>query len=101
MNSVLKRVGQAIVIGSIAVLALAGCKEVDKQTAGAQLVTGTNNLYWFCDQTTLIYFEDNSGGDDEYVALFSWGCDSVGKPTKELPGVLGDGNGGDTGNGDK
>lgn len=83
----------------IAGFSLTGCgKEVDKQVTKATKVAGTYNLYWFCDGSTLIYFEDNSSGDDEYVALFSWGCDQVGKPTKELPGTLGDGNGGDTGN---
>lgn len=97
----MNRIVKVVLTGSLALLALAGCKEVDKQVANATLVAGTSNLYWFCDQTTLIYFEDVSSGDDEYVALFSWGCDPQGKPTKELPGVLGDGNGGDTGNGDK
>jgi len=92
---------KAVVIGPVALLALAGCKEVDKSAARATLVTGTSNLYWFCDGSTLIYFEDVEGSDDEYVALFSWGCDPGGKPTKELPGTLGDSNGGDTGNGDK
>lgn len=96
-----KKAAQGLVLGAVALLALTGCKEVDKTVAGAQIVKGTDNLYWFCDGSTLIYFEDVAGGDDEYVALFSWGCDPQGKPTKELPGVLGDYNGGDTGNGDK
>lgn len=92
---------RAIAIAAIvlAMFSISSCgKEVDKQVTKATKVTGTYNLYWFCDGSTLIYFEDNSGGDDEYVALFSWGCDPAGKPTKELPGTLGDGNGGDTGN---
>jgi hypothetical protein len=94
-----KRLAQ--VIGSVAVMAavLVGCKEIDKDIVNATKVTGTYNLWWFCDGTTLIYFEDMDSGDDEYVAMFSWGCDVQGKPTKELPGTLGDGNGGDTGNG--
>lgn len=87
------------VVAALAFVSLTACgKEVDKQVTKSTKVTGTYNLYWFCDGTTLIYFEDNSGGDDEYVALFSWGCDEAGKPSKELPGTLGDGNGGDTGN---
>lgn len=95
---------KAVVAGIIALagLSLSACgKEVDKNITSAVKVAGTYNLYWFCDGSTLIYFEDSAGGDDEYVALFSWGCDEKGKPTKELPGTLGDGNGGDTGNGDK
>lgn len=82
----------------VAGVGLVGCKEVDKRVANAHLVAGTSNLYWFCNGTTLIYFEDIASGDDEYVALFSWGCTDEGAPTKELPGTLGDGNGGDTGN---
>ena len=100
MNNKLK----AVVIGAVALLALAGCssKQVDQEIVGATKVAGTYNLYWFCNDSTLIYYEDWTNGEpDEYVALFSWGCDSKGKPTKELPGTLGDGNGGDTGNGDK
>lgn len=88
----------AVLIATIG-LSLTSCgKEVDKQATQSTKVEGTYNLYWFCDGTTLIYFEDVSAGDDEYVALFSWGCDEKGVPTKELPGTLGDGNGGDTGN---
>jgi hypothetical protein len=90
-----------VLVALAAVFGLGACKEVDKQQAGASLVKGTSNLWWFCDGTTLIYFEDWEGSDDEYVALFSWGCTQEGKPTKELPGTLGDGNGGDIGNGDK
>lgn len=98
MNNKLK----AVVIGAVGILALTGCgKEVDKGVVQATKVQGTYNLWWFCNDTTLIYFEDNNSSDDEYVALFSWGCDPQGKPTRELPGTLGDGNGGDTGNGDK
>ncbi len=94
----MKRIA-AIVMIVLAGLFLTGCgKEVDKQITKSTKVTGTYNLYWFCDGTTLIYFEDNSSGDDEYIALFSWGCTEKGQPTKELPGTLGDGNGGDTGN---
>lgn len=89
----------AVVLSIAAVFSVSACgKEVDKAVTKSTKVTGTYNLYWFCDGTTLIYFEDNSGGDDEYVALFSWGCDAKGAPTKELPGTLGDSNGGDTGN---
>lgn len=87
-------------IGMVAVLAtvLVGCKEIDKDIVNATKVNGTYNLWWFCDGTTLIYFEDMDG-DDEYIAMFSWGCDVQGKPTKELPGTLGDDNGGDNSNG--
>ena len=89
----------AVVLSIADVFSLGACgKEVDKVVTKSTKVAGTYNLYWFCDGTTLIYFEDNSGGDDEYVAIFSWGCDANGAPTKELPGTLGDSNGGDTGN---
>lgn len=87
-------------MAGVAVLAavLVGCKEIDKDVVNATKVNGSNDLWWFCDGPTLIYFQDMDG-DDEYVALFSWGCDVQGKPTRELPGSLGDSNGGDTGNG--
>lgn len=89
----------AVLMIAVAGLSLTACGvEIDKKETKAVKVTGTHNLYWFCNGTTLIYFEDNSTGDDEYVALFSWGCDEKGVPTKELPGTLGDSNGGDTGN---
>jgi len=84
-----KRVIAAILI-AVAALGLSACKEVDVQEANATKVKGTNNLYWFCDGSTLIYFEKVSGSDDEYVAFFSWGCDQKGTPTKELPGHLGE-----------
>ena len=95
----MKRKIIASVVAVAAIFSLTACgKEIDKSVVGATKVNGTYNLYWFCDNTTLIYFEDYSSGDDEYVALFSWGCTENGEPTKELPGTLGDGNGGDTGN---
>lgn len=95
----MNRIVKTLVVAAVAVLTLTSCgKEVDKNVTKATKVNGTYNLYWFCDGTTLIYFEDSAGGDDEYVALFSWGCTEKGVPTKELPGTLGDGNGGDTGN---
>jgi hypothetical protein len=96
-----RKIRNIVVAAVIAVTAfsLTACgKEVDKNITKATKVNGTYNLYWFCDGTTLIYFEDSAGGDDEYVALFSWGCTEKGEPTKELPGTLGDGNGGDTSN---
>jgi hypothetical protein len=84
-----KKWAVAVVLG-LSLVGLTACKEVDIQKANATLVTGTDSLYWFCDGTTLIYFEDVDGSDDEYVAFFSWGCDPQGKPTKELPGHLGE-----------
>lgn len=97
----MKRIIAAALIAASAFMLTSCGKEVDKRVTHSTKVNGTYNLYWFCDGSTLIYFEDNSAGDDEYVALFSWGCDEKGTPTKELPGTLGDGNGGDTGNGNK
>jgi len=90
----------AVMIGIMAVSLTACGKEVDLKKVNATKVAGTEDLWWFCDGTTLIYIEKWQG-DDEYVAFFSWGCDDKGKPTKELPGTPGDHNGGDTGNGDK
>jgi hypothetical protein len=78
------------VLVAIAALGLSACKEVDLQETNATKVKGTNNLYWFCDGSTLIYIEKIDGSDDEYVAFFSWGCDAKGAPTKELPGHLGE-----------
>lgn len=78
------------VLVAIAALSLTACgKEVDVKEVGATKVKGTQDLWWFCDGTTLIYIEKWQG-DDEYVAFFSWGCTEQGKPTKELPGHLGD-----------
>lgn len=90
----MKRLVVALLAGILSVT-LTGCgKEIDKAVTKSTKVEGTYNLWWFCDGTTLIYWEDNPSGDDEYEAFFSWGCDEKGKPTKELPGVLGDdGNG--------
>lgn len=96
-----KKIG-AVILAVALTFGLSACgKEIDKNIVGATKVQGTYNLWWFCEGSTLIYFEDNSGSDDEYVSFFSWGCDDKGLPTKELPGVIGDGNGGDTGNGEK
>lgn len=83
------------ILAIVTVFGLTACgKEIDKAVTKSTKVEGTYNLWWFCDGTTLIYWEDNPSGDDEYEAFFSWGCTEDGKPTKELPGVLGDdGNG--------
>lgn len=78
----------AILVG-VSLLGLTACKEIDVVETGAVKVKGTDDLWWFCDGTTLIYVEKHDG-DDEYIAFFSWGCDDKGKPTKELPGHLGE-----------
>jgi hypothetical protein len=83
-----KGISSAILIG-VALLGLTACKEIDVVETGAVKVKGTDDLWWFCDGSTLIYVEKH-GGDDEYIAFFSWGCDDKGKPTKELPGHLGE-----------
>lgn len=67
---------------------LTGCgKEVDKNVVGAHKVEGTYNLYWFCDMangaSTLIYFEDNAGGDDEYTLIWPGAC-TVDEKQKDL-----------------
>lgn len=72
------RLGIALVCALALVLSACG-KEVDKGRVGAVKVEGTYNLYWFCDSTTLIYFEDNSGGDDEYVLVWPGACTADGK----------------------
>lgn len=78
----------AILVG-VSLLGLAACKEVDVVETGAVKVKGTDDLWWFCNGSTLIYVEKHDG-DDEYIAFFSWGCDDKGNPTKELPGHLGE-----------
>lgn len=83
-----KSIVGAILI-AVTALGLSGCKEIDVQKTKATKVTGTDDLWWFCDGSTLIYVEKQQG-DDEYIAFFSWGCDAKGTPTKELPGHLGD-----------
>lgn len=84
----MKNVVIAAVLG-LSLIGLSACKEIDVVETGAVKVKGTDDLWWFCDGTTLIYVEKH-GGDDEYIAFFSWGCDEKGKPTKELPGHLGE-----------
>lgn len=75
----------AIVATTLSLLAaLVGCgKEIDKGAVGAVKVPGTYNLWWFCDTSggasTLIYFEDNSSGDDEYVLIWPGACTTDGK----------------------
>jgi hypothetical protein len=83
-----KGISSAILIG-VALLGLTACKEIDVVETGAVKVKGTDDLWWFCNGSTLIYVEKHDG-DDEYIAFFSWGCDDQGKPTKELPGHLGE-----------
>ena len=92
----------ALVGAGLLVLSACGMYEIDIEDTKATKVEGTANLWKFCDDTTLIYFQNFDGqAEDEIVAVFSWGCDGKGNTTKELPGTLGDANGGDTGNGDK
>jgi hypothetical protein len=82
----MKRKVIAVVMAAVALVGLSACKEVDKKAVGAQLVHGTNNLYWFCDaNNTLIYFEDISGGDDEYIGMWVGAC-AEGKPVKDFDG---------------
>lgn len=78
----MKRIG-AIMIA--AVLVLTGCgKEVDKEAVDAKLVRGTSHLYWFCDENgTLIYFEDFTGSDDQFEAMWYGVCVN-GKPAQIL-----------------
>lgn len=82
----MKKTVVGVAIGLVAIFGLSACKEVDKKAVGAQLVYGTNNLYWFCDANgTLIYFEDVSGSDDEYVGMWVGGCEK-GKPSDKFDG---------------
>lgn len=85
------------VVMALALVSLSACgKEVDKKAVNAELVHGTNNLYRFCDAIgTLIYFEDITGSDDQYEAMFFGACES-GKAKKDAPGVNGN-NGGANG----
>lgn len=82
----------------VSALVLTGCagKEVDKRLVNAELVHGTNNLYRFCDEIgTLIYFEDITGSDDQYEAMWYGACVN-GKPVKSPENVNGN-NGGANG----
>ena len=84
----MKKVVVALLLG-LSLVSLTACKEIDVEATNATKVKGTDDLWWFCDGTTLIYVEKHQG-DDEYIAFFSWGCDEKGTPTKELPGHLGE-----------
>ncbi len=67
----------ASVVAAFTLLSLTACKEIDRKAVNAELVEGTNNLYRYCDGIgTLIYFEDNSGGDDQYEAMFFGACEN-------------------------
>lgn len=84
----MKKVVVALLLG-LSLVSLTACKEIDVEATNATKVKGTDDLWWFCDGTTLIYVEKHQG-DDEYIAFFSWGCDEKGTPTRELPGHLGE-----------
>lgn len=87
----------AAVLTIVAVFSVSACgKEVDKKAVNAELVYGTNNLYRFCDAIgTLIYFEDITGSDDQYEAMWFNACEK-GKP-KENFDSLNSNNGGANG----
>lgn len=83
----------AVIGALVLVLGLSACgKEIDVQKTGAQQVQGTDDLWWFCHGTTLIYVEKYSG-DDQYEAFFAFGCNPDGTmadafvdPTREAQG---------------
>lgn len=75
------------------VVGLTACKEVDKDAVHARKVVGTDTLYSFCDGTTLIYFTDVSGSDDEFEAFWLGGCTEV--PSTPKPGQGSETTGGD------
>ena len=88
----MKKIVAALVIAA-AGLSLTACKEVDRKAVNAELVEGTSNLYRYCDGIgTLIYFEDISGGDDQYEGMWAGYCEN-GKIVKN-PGTANSNNGG-------
>lgn len=78
---------------ALTVLGVSGCgKEIDVATVNAKQVPGTNNLWYFCHETTLIYIEKVTG-DDSYEAFFAWGCTPDGKLAKGWPESTAEGQG--------
>jgi hypothetical protein len=88
----MKKWAVAAVIG-LSLVGLTACgKEIDVKATNAKLVPGTNDLWYMCHKTTLIYFEKYNG-DDSYEAFFAWGCNPDGTmadafidPTREGQG---------------
>lgn len=73
------------VLAAVVALLATGCgKNVDLHEAKAKQVPGTRDLWYFCHQTTLVYFE-RYNGDDEYEAFFAWGCTPEGELAKGWP----------------
>ena len=68
----------AIALAALTFVSLTACgRDIDKNATGAVKVTGTYNLWWFCDEIgTLIYFEDISSGDDDYVGMWAGYCEN-------------------------
>jgi hypothetical protein len=88
----MKRKLAALGTAVFALLVLAGCKEIDVSKTGAKQVQGTDDLWWFCDGTTLIYVEKYNG-DDSYEAFFAWGCNPDGSRTTGFPDLTSEGQG--------
>ena len=82
----------AIIGAVVLALGLSACKEIDVSKTGAQPVKGTDDLWWFCDGTTLIYVEKYNG-DDSYEAFFAWGCNPDGTRTTGFPDFISEGQG--------
>lgn len=94
-DQIRKIIAVAVIAASALMLTSCG-KEVDKKAVNAQLVHGTNNLYWFCDANgTLIYFEDITGSDDEYEAMWYGVC--VDSKPQKIPNDVNGNNGGANG----
>lgn len=84
-------VAAALAVGLVFGLGACG-KEIDVQVTKAKQVPGTDDLWYFCHNTTLIYVEKYNG-DDSYEAFFAWGCNPDGTmadafidPTREGQG---------------
>lgn len=75
-----QRVAASIVmVGVLGGGTIACGKEIDTTATGAQLVPGTNDLWWFCHETTLIYIEKYEASEDSYEAFFANGCTPDGR----------------------
>lgn len=82
----------ATLIAAALVVSLSACgREVDTSAVNAHRVNGTGDLWWFCNESTLIYLTKRNG-EDEYEAFFAFGCNPDGtmaytfNPTDEAQG---------------
>ena len=55
--------GAAVLLLALLPAACTG-QSVDRDATNAELVSGTTNLWWFCDNGVLVYFTNGTGGDE-------------------------------------